>query len=151
VEIVWNEFKVGENDFRVRKLNAIDQLHVFRRLQPLLVPIHAAIKARKVASLGQPGAMLTDMVMEASKELATLSDEQLDYVMMKCLGTVEIKSPKGEFLPMVFKGTLVYQQIELPQLLQIVWSVLLENFAPFFLGLLAGLSKDEPPEPAASV
>ena len=151
MEIVWSEFSVGEHNYRVKKLGPLEQLHVFRRVTPLLVPIHAAIKGKRVAGLDNGSAMLMDMAMEATSELSSLSDEHLDYVMLKCLGTVEIKAPTGEFLPMTVRGTLMYQQLTLPELLQIVWVVLLENFSPFFSGLLAGLSKGEDREPEQSV
>jgi len=137
-EIVWNEFSVGDGEYRVRKLSPIEQLHVFRRVTPLLVPIHSAVKSRSLN-----GANKVSLILESSKELSALSDEHLDYVLNKCLGTVEIRGPDGQFRPIMVKGTLMYQQIELPELLQIVWAVLLENFAPFFSGLLAGPSNDE--------
>ena len=138
MEIVWSEFSVGENNYPVRKMGPIEQLHVFRRVTPLLVPIHSAVKSRSLNGVNKVG-----LILESSKELSALSDDHLDYVLNKCLGTVEIKGPDGQFRPLMVKGTLMYQQIELPELLHIVWAVLLENFAPFFSGLLAGPSNDE--------
>ncbi len=129
------ETTIDGKTFGIGKLNAFEQLHVFRRVMPIMKPVLQVIRM-------PGGASQLDMVMAMSETLSTLPDEQLDYVINKCLSVASRKD--GErFYPIMRGGTCMYQDMDMPQLLRLTWEVLMENFRPFFSGLLAGQSSNE--------
>jgi hypothetical protein len=154
-EVLPGNYTINGREITVLRMAVKDQFHVFRRVTPLLVPIYTALRAGKINRTSK-SMMTVDVMMAMSSELAVLSDEQLDEVMDKCLLTVQIQGPDGNYYNLMVptkgadgkvKGQLAYQDLDLPTLLQIVWAVLLENFRPFFSGMLESLSPDPVPDP----
>lgn len=136
------ETEIEGKTFSIGRLNAFEQLHVFRRVMPIMKPVLLVLRA-------PGGASKLDMVMAMSETLANLPDEHLDYVLQKCL-SVSRRKDGDRFFPIMSGTTLMYQDMDMPTLLRLTWEVLMENFQPFFKGLLAGPSKDEaanPPTP----
>lgn len=157
-EVLPGSYTINGRDITVLRMIVKDQFHVFRRVTPLLVPIYESLRAGLINTTDK--AMMTvDVMMAMSSKLAELSDDQLDEVMDRCLATVQIKGPDGNFYNLTVpvagpdgkvKGQLAYQDLDLPTLLQIVWAVLLENFRPFFLSMVVNLSPGAGAVPTSS-
>jgi hypothetical protein len=131
------ETTIDGKTFSIGKLNAFEQLHVFRRVMPIMKPVLLVMRA--------PGnTNKLDMVMAMSETLASLPDEHLDYVINKCLSVTRRRDGERSF-PLMQGSTLMYQDLDMPTLLRLTWEVLMENFQPFFKGLLAGPSIGEDP------
>jgi hypothetical protein len=131
------EATIDGKTFEIGKLNAFEQLHVFRRVMPIMKPVLQVMRT--------PGGVnQLDMVMAMSETLSTLPDEQLDYVINKCLSVIRVKDDaRGMSFPVMRGATMMYQDFDMPQLLRLTWEVLMENFQPFFKGLLVAPSKGE--------
>jgi Phage tail assembly chaperone protein, TAC len=139
--IVSNEVTIGERTYIIGKLSAIDQFHVFRRVMPLLSPILESLKS---------GVGIGPLTMVAiSNDLAKLSDEQLNYVIDKCLAVVQVQTD-NKLIRLMINGRSMFGDLDLPTMMQIMWAVLMENFQPFLAGILDRPSSVEVPIPATS-
>ena len=115
------EFTVGDHTYSARRLDAFTQLHVGRRLAPLLGYITAA--GGNFAS-----------VVEA---LSAAPQADVDYIVRNTLKSVKRKS--GEAWADVYNQTaekLVFEDIDGLHLLEIVSQALQGDIVPFFSGLV---------------
>jgi hypothetical protein len=158
-EALPGNYTINGKEITVLRMIVKEQFHVFRRVTPLLVPIYESLRAGHI-NTSDKAMMTVDVMMAMSSKLAELSDDQLDEVMDRCLSTVQIKGPDGNFYNLTVpttgqdgrvKGQLAYQDLDLPTLLQIVWAVLLENFRPFFLSMVVNLSREADPAPTSTL
>ena len=108
---------------------------------PLLSPILESLKS------GVGFGPLT--MLAISDDLAKLSDEQLNYVIDKCLATVQVETNGGAPMKLMISGRPMFP-IDLPVMMQIMWAVLMENFRPFLSGLLGSPSSEAPQTPEIS-
>ena len=134
------EVTIGDRTYIIGKLSALDQFHVFRRVMPLMQPILNSIKK------GMGFGPLT--VLEISDDLAKIPDDQLNYVIYKCLDVVQVKTSEGALIRLRVNGQSMFGEMDLPMMMQIMWAVLMENFRPFLSGLLGSPSTAEPQTPA---
>lgn len=91
------EVTLGADVYRIGKINAWTQFHVVRRLTPLLTAMAAAIREKKKPLLTSPDPdeagmekMMEGMVAMA-EVLATMKDEDCDYVIRACLSVCQKK------------------------------------------------------------
>jgi len=119
--------EIDGNTFQIGKLDAFSQLHVFRRVMPLLKPMAAAWKS------GDSPDML-DIVMAVADDFAALPDEQLDYVVKKCMSVVKMQ--QGErFAPLMRADKLMFDNLDMAVLMRLSVAVIMENFQGFFANL----------------
>ncbi len=127
---------IDKVSYRIGKLNAFEQLHISRRIAPILTALGSGIKAAP-SSINQED--LIDMIVAgvltpAAVSLAAMPDEEVNYVLFGCLRKVqrregdawaELCAPTG--------GNALMYDIDLPTMLKLVASVLgvnLGNFLP---------------------
>lgn len=107
------EFEVGGHEYRAGRLDAFQQIHVARRLAPVLGSVAAGLApiARELFGvLGQAGDNRTGVVVallasRAEQILACLpnlgdaisriNDEDAEYILKTCLGVVQRKAEGG--------------------------------------------------------
>jgi len=123
------EIDVGERHFRIGRLNAFDQLHVFRRVMPLLRPVAEELKRNAKADM-------LDATMAMTGVLSEIPDERLNYVLYKCLAVTYLRQESG-YAAVVVNNTLMFQDLDMPALMRLTIAVITENFQDFFAGLLA--------------
>ncbi len=140
-----SEFEFGGKTYLIGKLNCEDQFHVLRRVMPLISPILLSLKQAQAGIAVSKIAMM--MVM--SDDMAKIPDEQLNYVIHKCLAVVEVQTD-GKPLKLIVNGRSMFGEMDMPTMLQIVWAVLMEHFRPFLSGLLDGPSNVEEATPGIS-
>lgn len=121
--------------YRIDKLSAADQFHVFRRVMPIIKPAFERLKA-------PGGTNKIELILAMSDTLSMLPDEPLDYVLGKCLGSVKVKDG-DRFYPLQVNGHLMYKDMDLATTMQVVWAVLMENFRPFLSGVIGAPLSDE--------
>ncbi len=135
------EFTVGELKDSNKKLNAMQQFHVARRLGTTAVNSLGAI-IELLAEAGSLEALLkadvvkmVPVMAQLVKAIGEMSDSDSDYVVMTCLSSVS-RSVGSSYAPIQAPGGgLMYVDIELAQMLQIVAKVLEDNFSSFFSAL----------------
>jgi hypothetical protein len=131
------QIEIGDKTFEIGKLDAYNQFHVLRRALPVVKPVLLVLR-------NPGGASKLDMFMAVAEPLATLPDEQLDYIRDRCMAVVRRRDGERSF-PMVTNGVLMYRDLDMMTMLRLIWAVLEENFEPFSKGLLGAPSKDEDP------
>ena len=155
-----HEFKVGEHTYRAGKLNARQQFHVGRRISPLIGqmfavgPVISGIAAARRAmedgdNVSEDDAEDTVRATEAmlvpfTRALAALSDADCDYVLDRCLGVVQrLTGTNGAGAwGDVFNARanrIMFEDIDLMQMMQITAEVLMDNLGGFFATPLPGM------------
>lgn len=125
------EFEVGGHRYKASPLNAKMQWNVARRLAPVMA--------------GMAGAEGENIFTQIAKSVSGLSDADSDYVIDAVLATVlrEQGADKGWASVMTKGGAMMFDDIDMAAMLQIVFRVLQEQLSGFFTALLS-LSADQP-------
>lgn len=132
------EFEVGGHKYTAGKLDAFKQFHVARRLAGVIPALGEAIPALKIALLDAQGKDQDEAAIgflgalgPLTEVIASMKDEDADYVLNECLSACKREVKDGTWAPVRSNGVLMYEDIELAEMLQIAWEVLQENLASF--------------------
>ena len=110
-----SEIKVGEYYYRFNKMPAMAQLHVARRLAPLY------------SAQGQGEDAFV-------KVMSSMLDEDVEYIINSCLAV--IKRKQGEaWTPLLSSAGMMFEDITLPQMLELSYAVIQENLTGFFTAI----------------
>jgi len=115
-------------------MDACTQLHVARRISPLLGSLGDAYK--KFLASGKDPLVVLEPV---SLAVAELKDSDVNYVVNACLAVCQRKQGEAVWANMTSNGGLQFEDTELPELLLICWNVLQENLGRFMAALPAEL------------
>lgn len=132
------EFTIGDKNFTAGKLDAFKQLHVSRRIAPIiptLVPIFVKI-AKDGAMKDLAG--LAELLVPFADGLAGLSDETSEYVISTCLSVVKRQAQGGNWTPVWSQQAkaCMFDDMDLGDLIQISIKVIQDSLGPFIRGLL---------------
>ncbi|MCU4406504.1 phage tail assembly chaperone [Acinetobacter junii] len=140
---------IGEHDYTIGRLNALDQFHVSRKIAPIvptLMPIITEVakgdlsKAIESIELGdnnelgslEPLAQALEPFMEA---FAKMPEDDVNYVIHKCLSVVKRSSS------VVCRGqTIMFDDLDMGQILPLVVAVIRVSLGNFIQGLLTKAS-----------
>jgi len=134
------EFTINGHTYKIGKLNALTQFHVARRIAPVVSGLGIFIEVAKADPLAAIGPV--------AEAIGKMTDADSEYVIYTCLGAVQRKQP-GVNLgwgPVTSSGGLMYDDIDLPVMLQLVFHVLQVNLAGF-LNALPGSPQGGAPAP----
>lgn len=123
------EFTISGNTYKAGKLDAFKQFHVARRIAPVLSGLGVFIEVAKVDPLAAVGPV--------AEAIGKMTDADSEYVIYTCLGVVQRKQP-GVNLgwgPVTSSGGMMYDDIDMAVMLQLVWHVLQVNLAGFLNAL----------------
>lgn len=120
------ETQINGNTYRIGKLDARTQFHVARRLAPLLAGIGKTLNQPKNKD------DLFSTFGPLADALSSMSDEDTDYVLDKCLSVVH-RAQGNQFAPvMTTNGRMMFDDIDLPSMMQLAVTVVRENIGGFF-------------------
>ncbi len=131
-----SEFEVGGIKYRSSKLNAFDQLHVFRKLAPIIGAAGSLVEALRP----REGAGLLDVRIDALMPLITavaeMPEDDLNYVLKKCLSVVSRSQSTvaGEAWANVWSAGAdrpMFDDIDAMQMIQVALAVIQDNLANF--------------------
>lgn len=128
------EFTSFGNEYRVLKMKAKQQWNCARRLAPLLAKSGGLIDAVQRDPTGTAGVDFFAAFQPFAEALSELTDEASDYIIDTCLAHAMRKGPAG-YRPIVANGTIMWDDIEMPGMLEITFNVLRENLGNFLQGL----------------
>jgi hypothetical protein len=129
-------FEIGARKFKLNKINAFDQFHIVRRLAPLLGELMPV--ALKLKSMGDVNVeKMTDeqlkMFSPIMTGLAKLSDEDSNRVLLGLCSSAEMFQPaSNNWARIAGPAGLMFQDLELPELLQIAGRAFMFNLQGFF-------------------
>ncbi|MGB5119805.1 MAG: hypothetical protein WBO13_02280 [Vibrio fluvialis] len=136
---------IGGHDYAIGRLNALDQLHVSRKIAPIvpnIMPILTevakgdlekvieSIEADENAELDglEPLAKALEPLMEA---IAKIPEEDVNYVIYKCLSVVKRNGA------VVCRGeSIMFDDLDMNHLLPLTVAVIRTNLGNFIQGLL---------------
>lgn len=126
------EFTIGAHTYRAGKLDAVSQLHIVRRLAPILTTL------RSVAAEGVGEAAL----QRAVEALGEISDEAVEYIIAKCLAKVQRERAGGTGWTAIWNSSARRPQFDDLggfEVLSITSKVVMNELGPFFSGLASSL------------
>ncbi len=128
------EKEINGHRYRFGKLDVMKQFHVVRRLTPAMASVGLSLAKLKSA------AHAADLLGPAFEVIAKMSDADSNYVLYTCLRAVHRQDGQAAGSGWVgivptSDDVLAYQDIDLPEMLQIVMWVLRVNLGGFFKGL----------------
>lgn len=159
-----NEVPVFGHQYKIGRMNAIQQFHVMRRLGGVAgslgeafsqvqrlggaASVEKMVSSRDAAKSGDVLRVIEPVLLA----LGAMRDEDVNYVLHNCLSVVERQQSGGGGWARVMPqpGVIMFMDIEMPQMLAITWHVLRSNLANFFFDLLSGLTALETTEPGSS-
>lgn len=127
-------YQIGTYFYQAGRLNALQQLHVTRRLMPVLTSAQSLGEAFFADDQGvmQMDFEKLDPIVEA---FAQMKDEDVDYVIGHCLNVVtRANSPDGPWVA-VWNAPAkrpMYDDIDMMTMLRIVGMVVQDVFRDFF-------------------
>lgn len=130
-------FTVAGNSYKARKMPAMTQFHVARRLAPILGALMEAVPASamdgKTVDLAKIDGL--KMMEPIAQVISTMSDADSEYILNACLEACDRQQPgDAGWGPVKAKGSKApqYSDIDMPAMLQIAWKVIQENLGAFF-------------------
>lgn len=139
------EFEINSQQYRATKLNVFDQLKVSRKLLPVLSGLLGEIKVIKQLKTGKitiDDALKTALPAVA-QTLADLSEEDSNAIIHPCLAMV-LRQQGNTYVPIFSNGQLMFDDIDLMGMLQIVARVVGDSLGNF-LGELQEKAQEAPP------
>lgn len=128
-----SEITIAKNTYRIGKLNALQQFHVARRLAPVLATMGLSLR-----QLADGSKMSIDdflpVLGPVTEILAHMTDEDSNYVIFSALSATERKQG-DKWGPVVNGVSLMFQDMDLPEMMRLVVEVLKENLGGFLMGL----------------
>ena len=112
-------FEVKGNQYSIGRLDAFAQLHICRRLAPLVQRIPASGGISYYSIIGV---------------LQDASNEDLDYIIVTSLRAVK-RQTGGAWSAVIVGNTLAFEDIDAADMLEIVSKGVGEYVTPFFTGL----------------
>jgi hypothetical protein len=131
------EVTIGDVQYRIGKMDARTQLHIARRLSPIMSALVGLIRQE------DQGASIEDVLKPIANQLAGMPDAEVDYILDRCLAVCSRENDRhgtGWGPVMASNGRLMFQDITVAGMLQLAAAVIQENLAGFFgdLGSLLG-------------
>jgi len=119
--------EIGGNSYRIGQMDVRKQFHVARRLAPLL----PGLGAMKSADKGD----LIESVGPIAEILSKMSDEDVNYIIDACLAVCARSQGASAPARVVNNaGQLMFQDITMPQMIQLAVAVIQGNMSGFFPG-----------------
>lgn len=152
------EFKSGGYDFRMEKLNAFEQLHLSRKIAPLLpalAPILVRWSARRGDLLSTQILEIAELAEPFATALASMTDADAEQVIMTALSKVQVQTDvsRGVWMPVFVAGTRMTATTELNDLgllLPVAIKSIMFNLGNFTDGLLTSHEGKSPTSSGAA-
>lgn len=126
-----SDFDYGGHQYSIGKLSAFKQLHVARRVAPILTGLADMAMASEGKKLDFKQAV-EPMVIAVSK----LSDEDTEMIIGTCLEVVSRKTGNKTMAPVFSSGNCMFDDIDMMGLLRLTAEVIKVNLGNTFGALL---------------
>lgn len=127
------EFEIKGVQYRTAKLSVFDQLKVSRKLLPVMAGVLADFQGIKAAAEGGDVYKAMETALpKIADSLAGMTEEDTNAIIFPCLSVVSRQNGKS-WSPVMSQGELMFDDIDLMSMLQMVGRVVgdsLGNFLP---------------------
>lgn len=147
------ELTLGGNAYSIGKMSAMKQLHVSRRIAPLipkLIPLFTRVRTSG-APLTSDLDGLAEMLQPLADSLADMDDSDAEYVINACMSVVQRKTQYGWTAAWneQARSPMFENDMGLDVLLPLTVRCIVVNLGPFIQGLLTSPA-GSPETPAGS-
>ena len=120
---------INDIEYNFIKVDPFKQFHIVRRLAPIFGELSGIAQGAAEGKKVDP----FEALVPVADALSKLPDDEVEAVLFTLLGCVTRKSGGG-YAPIVAPGTksLMFQDIELPLMLQLAGRALMHNLGNFF-------------------
>lgn len=136
-----NEIEVGGNTYRIGRIDAFKQFHIARRIAPALTA--AGESVNELVGLGKSMSdddSLFHVLAKVSEVMARMPDDDVNYVIHTCLGVASRRQQDERYANVMRGNQLMFQDLDMPSMIQVTLAVLRENMGGFFQMLPGGSS-----------
>jgi hypothetical protein len=167
-----SETEIGGIRYQVNKMNVFDQAHVARKVAPIIFGMgkgysqainslsnvngetphvngEESVSDDPTVSAAQ-NTIMFDAMVPITEILAKMSDDDVNYVLKKCLA-VCLRNTGQQWVPLMRGGNLMFEDLDLATLIQLTMEVVQDNLGPSLLGLLLPVSAAEEPQPQSNM
>lgn len=141
------EINDGGQTYRVGRLNTFAQLHVSRRLAPLVPTLLPAfLKVAKQERMIDDIAGTATLLQPFADALAGMKDADAEFVYGTCLAVVQRRTTPTTWAP-VWNSTAsvsMFDDMDLGVMTRLVLEVVQDSLGPFIRGLLTGQPEETP-------
>ena len=140
---------IGGNTYQIGRMNVFKQLHVGRRIAPLLFHFYAGLRegsadaVRTLTALKEGNgelditeeslALSTVILAPLTDAISKLSDADFDFVLFACLAVTERKQDKAWARVLAADGTTpMFADMDAPVMLSLAAHAIMENLGGFF-------------------
>jgi hypothetical protein len=137
------EFTIGEHRYRNRKMNVRQQLHVVRRLAPVMGPLVRFAELQTIQPTDSPSEALErqmEIVVPFFEAFARMPDDDVNYVLNTCMSMTQRQQGGNGSGPQMWvdvwnpqAGREMFDDIDMPTAMQICWNVIQDNLSGFSL------------------
>lgn len=133
-----SEFTVRGHTYKTRRLPAMEQFHVMRRLAPIINHLGDLSSLQSATGL--------DALGPVAQAIANLPDDHCNFIFATCLGACDRRQEGGSWAPVWSKGAKgpMFEDVDLLAMLEITMRVIQEALGDFFPDLPLGSSGRDP-------
>lgn len=138
------EMTVQGHDYRLEKLNAMQQFHVSRRVAPILptlVPIF--VQMSKAGSLTENPSGMVEVLQPFADGLSKISDAEAEYIISTCLSVVK-RRHMDAWAAVWTNGVCMFGDMDMGSMVPLIVRVIQESLGPFIAGLLMSQTGEAP-------
>lgn len=131
------EFDHGGVTYRADQLDAFKQLHVSRKLAPMLstlLPIFAKLKDGGESAMSEDIGAFAIAAQPFADAIAGMAEADVEYLVKTCLSVVKRKQGDA-WSPLLKDGVLMFSDLGLDHMLPLVVRVLRHSLGNFMQGL----------------
>jgi hypothetical protein len=136
------ELEVEGRQYRTGKLNAFKQFHLMRKLLPLFSGMGESL-SQMPATVGSGEGQFWHSLSPIAQAVADMSDDDSEWIIKTCLAAVTVFNGRNWVPVATPTGELMFEDIDLSQMLQLAFGVIQENLGNFFPGALPNGSDGE--------
>ena len=133
-------FEIGDHSYSAGKVPPFDQMAIAKRLMPVMKTVFTPdLMAAIAMARGGDGALdlkkldITQILPTLADAVYALTDEDAERIVRTSLKVVQRKDKAGIWSAVMnVQGGFQYDDIELPEMLQIAWKVIEANLGSFF-------------------
>jgi len=131
--------------YRIGKLNAFKQLHLFRRILPLLAGMGESLQTMQLMRQGEVGgsSAFFKSLGPVANAIAEMSEEDSEWIIKTCLSCCQVFNGSNWAVLTTSDGQLMFGDMDLKVMLDLSMEVIQENLGSFFEGPLANGSAGE--------
>lgn len=129
------DFTIGSRNFKLNKIPAIKQYHIVRKVAPILSDMLPMLSKFSKMSSDELKEDQIEALAPVLNGFAKLSDVESEKLLIGLLSSVEMQQESGNWAKLANENGMMFDDLELPVMLQAAGRAFMFNMAGFFAAL----------------